>query len=161
MTSCTLAEGCSFPFHNIVVATDLTPSSKKPLRAALELARCHGGRVLLLHVVRHSWMRRSILFVPTRHSEEMATRAHQKALRQMEDFLRGEDVAGIDFLAEVLDGNPAQRILERAQEVEADLIVVGARPSHTMAGHLASHIFFEGVSATLRRTAERPVLLIR
>lgn len=56
--------------------------------------------------------------------EEVSARAAAHSLAPAQALLRA---AGIEFETEVAHGNPAQRLVELAEEFECDAVVIGAR----------------------------------
>ena len=62
--------------------------------------------------------------------------------------------AGVEAEAEVLEGDPAERIVELARLRDVDLIVVGSRGLGTLAGLLLG-----SVSRDVMHHADRPVLV--
>ena len=101
------------PKH-IVVATDFSPASDGAVAFAAELARCLGARLTIVHCheARHPYP----VPVPPEVVEELHLRLAQRygALRS---------VGGVNV---VRQGAPSTEILSLAEEVAADLIVVGA-----------------------------------
>lgn len=62
--------------------------------------------------------------------------------------------AGVNAEVEVVEGNPAERILELASIRDVDLIVVGSRKLGALAGTLLG-----SVPREILRHADRPVLV--
>lgn len=148
-------------FRRILVATDLTPRSKKAFRQALALARDLGARMDLLHV----WSvprTRALFFMNTaaRTSPALQVRHREKTNRRFGDFLRGEDLEGVAVSTVFLEGVPHEQIVHYAAAEAVDLIVVGER-HETRAQHVLQHLAFEGVGEHVRRTSPCPVLTVR
>jgi nucleotide-binding universal stress UspA family protein len=133
----------------ILVATDGTEQGRLAVEQALDLARPAGAQLTIVFV-RHAPS--AVLGVPyyqralsteLRHAEVVAAVAESQAR-----------VAGVDAEVEVLDGDPAGRIVELARAREADLIVVGSRDRGPIAETLLG-----SVSREILRHADRPVLI--
>ncbi len=148
-------------FRCILVPTDFTPGSKRAFRKALELARYVGADLHVLHVACQPNLR-AVFFVSITGESRRQTcaRAERKARRRMGDFLRGENLEGVTVETAVRAGRPHDEIVRYAEEVGADLIVVGERPE-TRSQHLLQHLAFESVGERVRRTAPCPVLTVR
>ncbi len=105
-------------FRHILYATDFTPDSLAA-SYAFSLAQEFRTRLTLLHVI-----------------EEYGDHLYDRpgpidaALRKLEDLIPEE--TDLRFAPEptVEFGSPADRILQRAAERDADLIVLGIRPGH-------------------------------
>jgi nucleotide-binding universal stress UspA family protein len=135
------------PFKpKIVVGTDLTPASEHAVERATELAREHHAT---LHVV-HAKTRLPRALVRTFHAEGDG---HERiALARVISTLRR---GGHKATGHLVDGGAAPALRKLARELEATLVVVGARKSSV-------------ADAILGSTAERivsatgaPVLLVR
>ena len=83
---------------------------------------------------------------PTRPSSTRQELEHARA------FLSGRGIEGEFQLAA---GDPADAIVELADEVGADLIVVGTRQPN-----LVSHLLGQSVSGTVKRKANCDVLVV-
>jgi nucleotide-binding universal stress UspA family protein len=137
----------------ILVATDGSVQGHAAVEAAVELARDEGARLVCVHVV-------SILdFAP--HENGRKGIPPGRVPRAEEDPVLCEALelagrCGVDAQTELLIGYPPNQILRLADEIGADLIVVGSRGL----GPIKSVI----VGSTSREViahADRPVLVVR
>jgi nucleotide-binding universal stress UspA family protein len=147
------SSGKELAMNTILVATDGSQESRAAVESAVELARDEGARLVCVRVV-------SLLDFGPR--EDGARDAPPKRVPRAEgdpvltEALELADDAGVDAEAELLVGYPPKQILRLADDVGADLIVVGSRGL----GGLKSMI----VGSTSREVlahADRPVLVVR
>ena len=90
------------------------------LSLAVELAKTHGGKLILLHVVEH---------IPGYVMASLPPEFHNRARATGEEGLGAAAKAhGIEGSAELLvrEGNPATEILECAKSKGVDTIVIGS-----------------------------------
>jgi nucleotide-binding universal stress UspA family protein len=114
------------PIRCILAATDLSEASRVALRRAAQLARQHGARLELMHVVRSAavlpdWLARAQPRLADEEDLKAELRGRLTAMA-VEAGIEGS----IKFDLEVRFGKPAQLLAERAHELQADLLVVGA-----------------------------------
>ena len=109
-------------FKRILVAVDLTEKNKKAVAAARELAR-EGTEVTLLHVIE------TIEDVPFEELESFYERIEQRAQEAFDELTADGFGAGIDLTERIAYGKRAREIVTYAEEIEADLIILG---SHTV-----------------------------
>jgi nucleotide-binding universal stress UspA family protein len=134
----------------ILVGVDDTPGSLAALRWAAELAEPLRARVVLLHV-----------FEPLAHVGKLAPGTDLVALRERTaTALRGapcDDLRrrGIEHELLVREGLPIDVLVDTADEIAADLIVVGAR----RLGRLQALVLGSTSSRLAQRTA-RPVVVL-
>src|SRR5262249_13702677 len=106
-------------FRQIIYATDFTPGSFADASHAFSVAQEFHARLILMHVIEQ-------------YEDDLHHRPGliDRAFRQLER-LQPED-AVLPYTPEpvVEFGEPADRILQTAQEWRADLIVLGARSGH-------------------------------
>ena len=133
----------------ILVATDGSENGRDALEEAVELAAAAGAKLTIVYV-RHAPLpmlgdpvyQRS-LSADLRHANETVAIAAGVA-----------HTAGVEAEAEVLEGDPAKRIVELARQRDVDLIVVGSRGLGGFAGTLLG-----SVSRDVLHHADRPVLV--
>ena len=109
-------EGESFldtKFNNILLATDFGPGVEREAAYALSLAREHGARLHLLHVL-----------PPVEDSSEAGLdQAKESAINQMKKLVPPEANRGCWPTYWLATGDPAEQILGMAQATRAGLIV--------------------------------------
>lgn len=148
-------------FKKILYATDMSESSRPALRYALSLARHYSGRVTILHVMRS---------LPS-YVESMAGIGfnREKTMARSRDAL-AEDVASfcdketcdLDDGAQAVEatmveeGQPGWKILEVAEKMGVDAIVLG----HHGRSALADAMIMGGTARTVVQNAKIPVLTV-
>lgn len=138
-------------FQKILVAVDGSPDAERAVRAGAEIAKAEGSRLVLGHVSCLPEHYRSHLV----DELEEAIRADGEKI--LEHAVRVAEEAGVEGEARLLEReHAAEAILELAQDIGADLIVVGVR-GRTPDGMRA----MGSVSEAVTREARTSVLLIR
>jgi nucleotide-binding universal stress UspA family protein len=114
-------------YGSIVVGTDGSDTAKEAVRQAGELARAIGAQVLLVSAyepVPESRLRRERTEVPEDVSWMVNPREDVQAVLDEEaESLKEKGIDGVETFAR--EGDPADAILDVAEEKGADLIVVG------------------------------------
>lgn len=142
--------------ETVVIGTSLNEVSDEVVRAGIEVARAAGARVVLVHAFQPQLSFGGDPFVSEKLVEEAITgerRLVQNRLREQMARLEIEPgtLAGIR-----LEFGPPHRVLiEAAEAVHADLIVVGAAESPRIAK------LFGSTADRVLRKSTRPVLMIR
>jgi nucleotide-binding universal stress UspA family protein len=141
----------SFP-RRFLVPTDFSVPSERALECAVELAKQHNGYVLLLHVVhppRH--------LLPESHSGEasrLADSAREHAGHELTKAAERHKERGVPVNVAIKTGVPWRVIVETAQELDLDIVVMGRR-GHPEVPHLMG-----GVAEKVVRMSPRPVLTV-
>lgn len=142
------------PLAVIVVATDFSPTASQVLERALDLARRHESEIALVHVVQPDLpilASPEMIVVPADYESRLSEASSEALLREAERVR----AAGIPVSTHLEHGVPAQRIVERANALDADLIMIGAR------GHTRfEHLLLGSVVESVVRNAQQPVLTI-
>lgn len=154
-------------YATILFTSDYGPGSRRVFRSAVLTARLHGAALHVLHVdseVEEAVVQSvaTVMGGDKLINEEKEYRAEQKEALS-KHFLESGD-PGLqavleelekDLVFEVRSGRPVATILAYADEIQADLIVIGARRRGAMRSSLLRAV----AERLLRRTA-RPVLVI-
>lgn len=135
--------------NEILFATDFSPASLSGARYAIALAQEYGARLTLLHVIEP---RKTDELV---HESDL-TASSARLLRNL--VPEGVELRS-ELRCEVKQGVPAEKILEVAQQIQAGLIVLGARRASGVPG-AASHLPIATVHKVIAH-APCPVLTVR
>ncbi|MCD6525601.1 MAG: universal stress protein [Desulfuromonas sp.] len=154
-------------YQRILVPMDLSLNSIQAFKHAIMLARHNDSRLHLLHVIPEvdAAMRSYIEAMLVKGSLDRFEHDHEeKAIKTLQQKLKDfaaqeltdhpEDFERIDSF-EVLHGNPITRILQVADRIEADMVVMGAHSKgeihYPFLGHTAEKVL---------RKSMRPVMII-
>ena len=124
-----------FKIERVLFATDFSPACEPAFRYAAGLAKHFNARLYLLHVVPDADSAPGKAGVPgSERCDHQGTALKMRQLRQ--ELLDAHD----DYMFAILSGEPAARILEKARQVEADLIVLGVREARATGAGLAADV---------------------
>jgi nucleotide-binding universal stress UspA family protein len=137
-------------FRRVLFATDFTSEAQAAAPYAMSMAQENQASLLLLHVMRDPELKTS---------KRTAQDSVANVIHQLYEIVPQEAELWCRPEPTVRFGNPAQRILEAANELEADLIVLGVRDA---AGHLGAATHLERTTAhKVVARAICPVLTVR
>lgn len=113
-------------FKNILFACNFGPGAEREAAYAFSLAEENGARLTLLNVVPYV----------EEYSTEAVTRKREQVARQLHELLPAEADLWCkpEFLMAI--GEPVEEILNLAKKINADLIVMGAKPRKSLAGNV-------------------------
>lgn len=138
----------------ILISTDGSPSALQAVELGLELAAEQEAEVVFVHVAPGT----DVLPV-NGFAMGPVTVPHEVTDHDMEPLDEAVQLAeerGLRVGSRLLVGEPAKKIVEYADSIDADLIVVGSR------GHGAiSSALLGSVSRGILHAAKRPVLIVR
>lgn len=140
--------------QKILIATDGSPSALQAIELGLELAAEQEAQAVFVHVAPGT----EVLPV-TGFGMGPVTVPHEVTDDDMEPLDRAVELAeeqGLSAGSRLLVGDPAKKIVEYADLIDADLIVVGSRGHGTISSALLG-----SVSRAILHAAERPVLIVR
>lgn len=137
------------PFRRVLFSTDFTPEAQAAAPYAISMAEENQAKLLLLHVMRE----------PDPNRKKTLQDSVANAMHQLCEIVPPEAELWCRPEPTVRFGNPAERILEVANDLEADLIVLGVRHA---AGHLGAATHLERTTAhKVVAHALCPVLTVR
>ena len=152
---------------HILFTTDLSLNSAYAMRHAASLAQATGAKLHVLHVAEAMSDDAKItmqMFIQDKASRQEAMKArtaHVKAVlteRQKQFWASmsedDKDLQNQIASIEIIEGHPAEVILRRSQELECDLIVLGAHD------HGFTHTFLGTVAKRVLRRATIPTLIV-
>jgi len=140
-------------FRTIVAGTDGSSRADKAVQEAIDIARSEGAR---LHLVA-AFSKRE------RHWEDLASTARVQVvdLRQVAEQVLAREAGkaeeqGIEVDWSAREGDPADAILDAAEEIDADLIVLGSKGMHG-----AQRYMFGSVPNKVTHHAPCSVMVVR
>jgi len=110
----------SIETKHILVALDDAGESKKGMEKAIYLAKLSGAKITGVNV---------IVVAPTLVSTVTNYRDYltKKAQEMLDSAKESCEKQGIQFASKILDGSPAAKIAEFAEEEKVDLVIVGSK----------------------------------
>lgn len=140
----------------ILAATDFSPAAERAVERAAQLSAQHQAALHLLHVVPPLDLYPALTLGPD------GLDGHDETLRQAEQFQLEATAKvlaarlGIQVHAASRIGRVHDEIAQHAEEIGADLVVVGARGENTLLDLLMG-----ATASRLLRVLNRPVLVVR
>jgi len=142
-------------FRRILVPLDGSPRARRALPLAARIARASGGSVILFSVlepaIQGAWRTQ---LVPVQMENRMVERKGMTA--ELTRQAASEALRGVETTVEIAEGFPAPLILERAEERQADLIV--------LCSHGRTGLTRWALGSVAQKVASRsaiPVLIVR
>lgn len=136
-------------YRTILVATDGSRGSAAAVDHALDLAERHGATVHAIHVVED--LGGVTAFGRPEIHEELRARG-ERLVAAVRERARER---GVDPVTAVLDGSPAEGIVDYAREEDVDLVVLGTHGRTGLQRYLLG-----SVAERVVRTAPAPVLTL-
>ncbi len=136
-------------YERILVPTDGSVGSAHVALQAIDLAETYGATIHVLHVIDEKVRG---LVAGFGDEEEFEARGREAAER-VAGMARNH---GVDVVTAIEDGDPAQRIVDYAEEIDADLIVSG---THGRSG--VERRLIGSVAERIVRKAPCPVMTVR
>lgn len=137
------------PIHTILHPTDFSPRSQHAYWLSCALARDHGARIILAHVMPPPIVVYGNGIVPPMPEDNRALQERNLKTLQTE-------TAGIPTEVRLVEGDPVAEIVRLAKETGSELIVMG---THGWTG--LSRLLMGSVAEGVVRTATCPVLTIK
>lgn len=133
----------------IVVGYDGSPQAKKALERAKAIAEKYGSKIYVVHVIDTAVLSLSDMFSSPAVIASLKEKAEQ-LIKEALAFL-GQGAEG-----KILEGDPAHEIVKFAREVNASLIVLGARGLSTI-----RRILMGSVSSRVVQESPIDVLIVK
>jgi nucleotide-binding universal stress UspA family protein len=141
-------------FETVVIATDGSQSAQRAVRLALDFADRFDAAVHALYVLDTGEIDETPDEIRT-DLEDALDAAGGRALSYVEEAAFASS-DGRDVVTSVREGDPADEVIDYAQEYDADVIATGTRGRH------GDHAFLLGsVAEAVVRRSPLPVLTVR
>jgi nucleotide-binding universal stress UspA family protein len=149
-------------FKKILYATDLSKNSSYAFLYAIDMAKKHDAKIVILHVIEPI---PAYAEVYVGMIDEIRIKQHEEIIESMKKHLQGfckkaESQIGppcVELVSKILVplGHPPEEILNAADEEGCDAIVIGTHGK----GFLA-HTFLGSVSSAVLHRTRKPVFII-
>ena len=140
-------------FKKILVPVDFSEHSAAAVEAAIDLARAFGSKLHLLHCyqIQPGGLSPYRIAIPSSYSTEIRDAASQ----QLSDWQEKHVPADVPVDASMASDVPSELIVKTAEEIGADLVVMGTRG---LSGF--KHVLLGSVAERTIRFAPCPVLTV-
>ncbi len=137
----------------ILVALEFSEKPDEVLKRALSVAKKYEAKIFTIHVV-DDMPRQSFYYDAYKLWEEFRDKAVKETLESMSEYLRelSKDFDDIEPIIEV--GNPCDKILSTAEDLDVDLIIVG----HHVRKGIVKSMIHSNIAEKVVRQSKRPVL---
>ena len=151
----------------ILYLTDLSKNSEYVFRYAVQLARTFDAKITILHVLKSMDPAMEVPIIVhigeeayRKLTEEKRQETIEKIKSRLQEFTEKElkdDPEGTGRVSAILvyEGEPIAGILETADKLESDLLVMGDHSKGMLA-----HTFLGSTAEKVLRRARRPVLVV-
>ena len=155
--------------NNILYATDLSKNSAYAFRYALNSAEHHKAKIHILHVLENRQPQNSLLGGPyfqlsqaeldEAYSERKRV-AKEEIRKRLDDFCKRElknkptSLKRVDSI-QVIEGDPAGEILQKADELNADILILGSHGKGSL-----DHAFLGSVAEKVLQRIKLPIIIV-
>jgi glycine betaine transporter len=136
----------------ILYATDLSESSNAALRYAIELARCEGGQLTIMHVIDDS---DRMLWGPAMIAYLDRAKLTEETRRKLDDLIARETPPDMQIERLVVDGKPFRKIVDAAEDRGMDIIVLNLQSKSML-----ERAIMGSTAERIVRLAHTPVLAV-
>ncbi len=138
----------------ILVPTDFSEHSTVAVQTAVDLAKTLGASLHLVHVLHFP----VLVAAPGQVAipQDLWTQIRDGAARKLEKAKQGVAASGVAAETHLSEGANAQAIVELAEKVKADLIVIGTRGLSGL-----KHVMLGSVAERTVRLAPCPVMTVK
>ena len=114
-------------YRRILAAIDLGKHGEQVMRRAAQLAKAHGAKLIVVHIVDYTPGFESD-HIPFRTPGEMPTTIADLARKKLNEMLKRLNLAAADAI--VITGRPEREIHYLVEQQRADMLVVGSDAPH-------------------------------
>ncbi|UCG39288.1 MAG: universal stress protein [bacterium] len=139
----------------ILVPVDFSTTANRAFAYAREMVECTGGELHLIHVLDTDFLSGALL-ITIEPVEESVAKWKKRAQDKLKTVYLREEYGDLNPVVHLKEGKPHEEILKAAEEIGADMIIIG---SHGRTG--LEKAIFGSVAERVVRMAPIPVLLVK
>ncbi len=137
----------------ILVPVDGSENSNKAINYAIDIAKKYAGSINLIHVVRSA---ATLTVAPAEVFLDITKQLIESGKTILKESQEKLKEAGIEGTTEILQGHPGSQIVQFAEKMEADMIIMGSRGLGTVARFVLG-----STSDYVSDNAKCPVLIVK
>lgn len=157
----------SAKIKTILYATDMGEHMRPVFRFAIDIAKNHKAKIIMLHVIEPLSSGALVtidVYMPKFNAKEVLQDGMKKALVKMQQRLSNfcedeqiKDPTDCEIISKVkvVNGRCAESIVHQAEQLGADLIVVGTNTGPSMPSH-----FLGSTARNVTQLSKTPVLVV-
>lgn len=111
--------------RKILVPTDFNEKSDDVLKSAIGLAKNYDAELIIVHIISTD-IYISSFYASAVNMPNLLNEVAQEAQAHMENFIKDFDLEGIKHSVSVVEGNITSVILEKSEQEDIDLIIMGS-----------------------------------
>jgi universal stress protein A len=142
--------------RRVLFATDFSKASSRAFTTAVAMAKVHGAALIIVHVIIPIPPIVSKQYISAETWQEIDRQARHWSQRRLRKLIEKATSAGIRAVGLILDGSPAQQIVNAARSRQTDLVIVG---THGRTGF--TKFILGSVAGRVIATAPCPVVTVR
>jgi nucleotide-binding universal stress UspA family protein len=142
-------------FKTILFATDFSENSEYAFDYALAMARKYQSLLAIVHIINEPVDLRGF-YVPHISFESLEEEIEEGARKMMEKFCRMHVSDYENYQTFIVPGIPYDEIIKKAEELKADLIIMGTQGRSGL-----DHVLFGSTAEKVVRKSPVPVMTIR
>ncbi len=134
------------PYKHVLVPTDFSKDGDAAVPLAFRLARDHGAKLLLVHVIEGRESLPNPLYAHYSPNPTPGEVAEMREIALAELRKRGEGAVtqGVSWEARVLEGEPKKAIVEAVRDLPSSVVVIGSHGwggvKKLLTGSVAKHV---------------------
>lgn len=142
-------------FKTILFATDFSENSEYAFDYALAMARKYQALLAIVHIINEPVDLRGF-YVPHISFESLEEEIEEGARKMMEKFCRTHVSDYENYQTFIVPGIPYDEIIKKAEDLKADLIIMGTQGRSGL-----DHVLFGSTAEKVVRKSPVPVMTIR
>jgi nucleotide-binding universal stress UspA family protein len=143
-------------FETILVPTDFSDDAQVALDSARDLAKRFGAKIVIIHAYHVDLPIVSSMAGGYALPTDFYERLHAQAVTRVDELAKQLAAEGIDAKGIAVADAAANAIIDQAESLPADLIVMGTRGNTGI-----KHVVLGSVAERVVRTATCPVLTVK